>query len=95
LGGRSIEEWKATIKPSEFQGWLQFFLRHPFDDYHRYARPAALVGHLASASNPFSGAAPTSLVELLQWLAPDASSDEMTDADMNTIRAMGFKRKGG
>lgn len=83
------------MKPSELARWHQFYLRQPFDDYHRYARPAALVGHLASGSNPFSGAAPAPLLELLQWLAPDGSSDEMTEADMNTLRAMGYRAKGG
>jgi len=30
----------------------------------------------------------------LQWLQPDRLMADATDADMNTLKAFGFKRKG-
>jgi hypothetical protein len=28
---------------SEFNSWVQFFKRWPFDDFHRFHRPASLI----------------------------------------------------
>lgn len=65
----------------EFERWQQFYLQSPFDDLHRFHRPAALV----AAS--FSG----KLEEKLEWLCPPRADDEYTDADLKTFRAFGLK----
>jgi hypothetical protein len=41
--GKTVRELKATLLPEEFEDWRQFYLQFPFDDLHRYHRPAALV----------------------------------------------------
>lgn len=68
------------MTPAEFRAWVDFYVGQPFDDLHRYHRPAALV----AAS--FSG----KLEEKLEWLAPSQGSDEYTDADLRTMKAFGF-----
>jgi hypothetical protein len=64
----------------EFLEWAQFYKLFPFDDLHRFHRPAAMI---ASAM----GGAGVS--ERLDWLQPP--SHEYSDADMNTLRAFGIK----
>lgn len=65
----------------EFESWVAYYRRFPFDDLHRYHRPAALV---ASAHN----GRPTK--EALDYLQPEAVPDGMTQADYNTLKAFGI-----
>lgn len=89
LGGRSLVEWKERILPEEFIAWQEFYKLHPFDDYARFYRPAALVAHSL-------GGAEVGL--LLDWLAREspAASSDLSDADLATMKALGFTppRKG-
>jgi hypothetical protein len=34
----------------EWLRWIEFYKLQPFDDYHRFARPAALVAHSMSGA---------------------------------------------
>lgn len=68
---------------NEFEAWMEFYRLYPFDDYHRFHRPAALI-----ASRFGNG----DIVPYLDFLQPDRSG--LTDADMATMRALGFTRKG-
>jgi hypothetical protein len=68
---------------NEFETWMTFSQLYPFDDLHRYHRPAALVASRLAGGD---------LSACLDWLQPDRS--ELTDADMATMRALGFTRKG-
>lgn len=68
---------------SEFEAWRVYHHLYPIDDFHRIHRPAAMV---AAA---FGG----QLHARLKWLQPDAA-DGMTDADMSTLEAFGYSRKG-
>lgn len=83
LGGRTVAEWQATMTQPEFLTWCEHFRLYPFDDYHRYHRPAALVSVSMSGGE---------IQQRLDWLQPDQS--DMSDADMATLRAFGFTRKG-
>lgn len=76
---------------AEFEGWKEFYVRYPFDDYHRFHRPAALVAHSALLAQSLGG---VEIQPMLDWLQPDRASESMSDADMNTMRALGFTRKG-
>lgn len=71
---------------AEFTAWQVFFVKYPFDDYHRFHRPAALVAQLAGGG---------SLLDKLEWLQPEHADQEVTDADAATMRAFGYTRKGG
>lgn len=70
----------------EFLTWIEYFKLHPFDDYHRYFRPAALVAHSMRGGE---------IQPLLDFLEPDRSGTNLSEADMNTLHAFGFSGKGG
>ncbi len=65
----------------EFLAWIEFFKQNPFDDYHRFYRPAAMVAHSMSGAD---------LDDLLGWLerrpAPNISAVEQ-----NMLKALGMK----
>lgn len=85
LGGRSVAEWKAAMTEDEFDGWCEFYRRWPFDDFHRYHRPAALVAQMSAGLSESDG--------LLQWLQPDDSPRRRpkSAADEVLWRAAGWK----
>lgn len=83
-----MTELQARMTQAEFEGWKEFYVRFPFDDGHRFHRPAALVYSAAFAPDSRAEAAG----DAMRWLAPQA--DDMSDADRNTMRALGFDEKG-
>ncbi len=82
--GKTVRELHEGMSKLEFERWRAFYELFPFDDFHRFHRPAALI---ARDSN--------NVRELLEWLQPDPALHGMTDADINTMRAFGFARPGG
>lgn len=72
----------------EFLEWVEFYKLYPFDDLHRYHRPAALI---ATASASPRG---TALEASLDWLQPEPRNAGLIPSDISTMRAFGFKRKG-
>lgn len=77
--GKTIAEVQQ-MPQAEFQRWIEFYKHFPFDDLHRYHRPAALI------ASRWGG----DVQPLLEWLQPDG----MNEADKRTMRALGFTRKG-
>lgn len=69
----------------EFEAWRQFYVDRPFDDRHRYHRPAALI---ASAGARDRNA---SIDSLMKWLCPEPVPEGMDDADLRTLAAFGLK----
>jgi hypothetical protein len=67
---------------SEYLSWLEFYRNEPFDDYHRFHRPAALVSVSMSGGD---------VQERLDWLRPDAAADGWSEADLRTMKAFGVK----
>lgn len=64
-------------------GWVEFYRAYPFDDFHRFHRPAALVaGSLGGGE----------LQPRLDWLQPPPD-DGQTDADRQLFEAAGVKRR--
>ncbi len=59
----------------EFMAWRAFHNLHPFDDFHRFHRPAALIG--ASMGGDLEGK--------LDWLSPQPQGDP----DSSVVRALG------
>ena len=78
LGG-TVAELQGRMTEAEFEGWREFYRLYPFDDFHVYHRPAALV----AAS--FSGA---EIPALIEFLAPSMKPD-VSDVDASIIRALG------
>lgn len=81
LGGRTIAEWQSVLSQAEFIQWIEFYKLHPFDDYHRLYRPAAMLASVQGAKTQ----------EMLDWLQPDTSFDGYSEADIATFRALGIK----
>ena len=69
------------LTPEELASWRQFYTRWPFDDFHRYHRPAALV--CASMSGEIEAA--------LDWLQPPTV--QHTSADRDLFRAAGISMR--
>lgn len=80
LGGRTIAEWQASMTTAEFTSWVAFYRAWPFDDLHRYHRPAALVSTRLGGGE---------VSQALEWLQPPTPPPGMTLADFNTLRAFG------
>lgn len=80
IGGCTVAELQARMTQAEFGAWVQFYRQHPFDDVHRYHRPAALVA--ASMSGDFK--------ERLDFLAPQPVPAGYAQAELNTFAAFGF-----
>ena len=73
IGGCTVDELKRRMSVPEFVRWMQYYKRNPFDDLHRYHRPAALVS-VAMGGGDF-----VERVELLRGSFEEtASSDFMT-----------------
>ena len=86
LGGRTVGELKNVMSHSEFLRWADYYKQHPFDDFHRYHRPAALVATSMNGADVKS---------LLDWLEPryDAPSDsEYSEEDLATFKALGMDK---
>lgn len=66
----------------EFQGWIEFYRAYPFDDLHRYHRPAALI------STSMAGG---EIRDKIEWLQPEILPDDISQADVATMKAFGFK----
>lgn len=69
------------MSADEYQSWLQFFALYPFDDLHRYHRPAALVSvSMAGGGEAFP--------ERLSILQPDPAEAGMSDVDKSVMKAV-------
>ncbi|MDD2728325.1 hypothetical protein [Malikia sp.] len=80
--GKTVGELKRTMTQREFRDWIAFYRANPFDDLHRYHRPAALVAQSMSGTN---------VQGLIDWLHPPQWQDDLSQADINTLRALGIK----
>jgi hypothetical protein len=70
------------MSEAEFRDWIAFYELSPFDDFHRFHRPAALV------AQRFAGG---EIKPLLDWLQPPVNLTKYSNADLNTLAAFGFK----
>lgn len=74
---------QRTVTRREFNDWRDFYRAYPFDDLHRYHRPAALIAR---------GQGGGKIDELLDWLQPPVWAEEMSGADLATLRAFGITK---
>ena len=65
----------------EFLSWVEFNKLYPFDDLHRYHRPAAAVGASNGGKDAYR--------KILDLLAPEPLPPGMSLADWNTYKAFG------
>jgi len=66
----------------EIDSWREFYIRYPFDDLHRFHRPAALV------AGSMSGGIEDKLT-WLQMFQPPAKGAGKNDADKSVFNALG------
>jgi hypothetical protein len=83
VGGRTIAELRANMTRSEFLSWVEFYKLFPFDDLHRYHRPAALIA--ASMGGKYE--------DRIEFLSPEPNQSRFSRADLNTMKALGIKPK--
>jgi hypothetical protein len=62
-------------------GWREFYKLYPFDDRHRFYRPAALI------SSSLGGG---KLEDRLEYLQPEPTAWDLTSADKNIFAALGI-----
>lgn len=43
--GKTVGELQRDMTRKEFESWKQFYALRPFDDLHRFHRPAAVIAH--------------------------------------------------
>lgn len=68
---------------SELLNWVEFYRAHPFDDLHRYHRPAALVAQTMAGGN---------IQDKLDWLHPPHWQADLSTSDTQTLRALGITK---
>lgn len=66
----------------EYMAWIEFYRLHPFDDLHRFHRPAALVASSIGGGD---------LAKRLEWLAPEPVPEGFSAADLAALKAFGLK----
>jgi hypothetical protein len=81
-----VSELKAVMSMAEFRRWAAYYRAYPFDDLHRYHRPAALV---ASSVRRTSDIQP-----LIDWLQPDPAMSGFSSVDASVMRAFGVRPPG-
>jgi hypothetical protein len=87
LGGRTVQEWRDTMTPAEFNAWAEFYQAYPFDDMHRIHRPAAMIASSQSTAASVADA----IQRRLDWLQPQLPTYEYSDADRRTMRTFNMK----
>lgn len=72
------------MSQSEFERWAQFYEMAPFDDLHRFHRPAALLAVKMAGGE---------IADMLEWLQDEKSfgDGELSTADLKTLAAFGVK----
>lgn len=78
-------ELQRTMTQVEFERWQAYFIQHPFDDHHRYHRPAVLVSQSMAGGD---------VQQKFDFLTPPFEDDPeevdgLSSADIKTIIALG------
>lgn len=74
------------MSQAEFERWFDFYRMHPFDDLHRYHRPAALVARTMSGGD---------IEQMMEWLHPkynESNESGYSEQDLQTFKALGLEK---
>lgn len=87
--GKTVGELQRDMTRKEFESWKDFYALRPFDDLHRYHRPAAVVAHSMGGGKDI-GRTIDMLVNERKVMAKISKEMERmySDADQATIRAL-------
>jgi hypothetical protein len=77
----TISHMRASMTPREFSSWVEFYKLFPFDDRHRFHRPAAMVA--ASMGGKYD--------ERIEFLSPEPKPSGLSKADIALMKAFGMK----
>jgi len=75
---------KKKITRRELNDWREYYRLYPFDDLHRYHRPAALIARQMGGGE---------IQPLVEWLQPPAWQEGMSATDVSTLRALGITNR--
>ena len=79
-----MAELKRRMGAGEFERWRQYYRDMPFDDEHRYYKPATMITAIAGKTGKTAE-------HYMGYLRP--LRQEYTDADMSVFKAFGIKPK--
>ena len=87
--GKTVGELQRDMSHREFESWKEFYRLRPFDDLHRYHRPAAVVAHSMGGGGEI-GKTIDLLVNESKTIAEleQAMEGEFSEADKATMRAL-------
>ncbi len=79
------------MTPAELAAWREFYIRWPFDDLHRFHRPAALVAACMGSGQDLQ----QRVTSLIGFLAPEPKTTTVpeqghfSESDLRTMAAFG------
>lgn len=79
----TIGQMRAAMSPREFASWAAFYKLFPFDDRHRFHRPAALVA--AAMAGKYE--------DRLEFLSPEPQLEGYSRADVSLMKMLGVAPK--
>ncbi|MCX5592795.1 hypothetical protein [Alcaligenes endophyticus] len=83
--GKTVSELQAVMTVRELESWRRFYRVRPFDDLHRFHRPAALIAHSFGGGDHLE----ETLRILVGGVREEASAEgEFSEADKATLRAL-------
>ena len=86
IGGCTVAELRQRMSVAEYMRWMEFYQRNPFDDLHRYQKPAAFVAQ-SMAGGDFE--------EKITFLRGEIVSDKEQVLSLDDEVAMWSKALGG
>ena len=87
--GKTVGELQRTMTHREFESWKRFYALRPFDDKHRYHRPAAVVAHSMGGGGDIGRTIDMLVNESKTMKAlAQALDGEFSDADKETMKAL-------
>lgn len=87
--GKTVGEIQRDMTRREFESWKRFYNLRPFDDVHRYHRPAAVVAHSMGGGKDIGKTIDMLVNESKTMKAlAQALDGEFSAADKETMRAL-------
>lgn len=83
--GKTISELQAVMTVRELRSWRRFYRERPFDDLHRFHRPAALIAHSFGGGD---GVDETLRILIGAIRKEHGTEGEFSEADKATLRAL-------
>lgn len=87
--GKTVGELQRDMTNREFESWKEFYRMRPFDDKHRYHRPAAVIAHAMGGSKEIERTIDMLVNEDKRVAELEKEIDgEFSEADKATIKAL-------